>query len=167
MRAKGTEGPADALGDLCSRRCWRCAPSASRGDFDVLRGTGGRPINWTGFYGGGQVGYSSCQRQFRHGDRPLIVLPLPQSPRSNKTSRSRIGPCSASHARARDDLRRIRRLQHRMGRPDSRRRGQLQPRLADRRRLRRLRDSFTDSTNLPAVPSQRLQSDDSAAARIQ
>ncbi|HTZ01189.1 MAG TPA: hypothetical protein VMC05_02570 [Xanthobacteraceae bacterium] len=48
---------------ICAGLLFAFAPNAFAGDFDVLRGT--QPTyNWSGFYFGGQVGYSSADYNF-------------------------------------------------------------------------------------------------------
>jgi outer membrane immunogenic protein len=55
------------------------APSAYAGDYDVLRGTqsvGATFTKWSGFYIGGQFGYSDASADFSGATQPLVAFSL-------------------------------------------------------------------------------------------
>ena len=120
---------------MCALSVSAFAPRALADDFDVLRGA--QPVapatftRWSGFYFGGQVGYSNALADFSGATEPLLAYSLRELYLENETLEDEFSPLSLSSGRysamptRRHHLWRVCRLQHAMAGSDPGRRRQL------------------------------------------
>ena len=89
---------------MCALSVSAFAPRALADDFDVLRGA--QPVapalftRWSGFYFGGQVGYSDALADFSGSTQVPVAYALRETNLDKPISRRRSGRCSATPTRA-------------------------------------------------------------------